>query len=142
MFYRLALLPLMLGLLIGSARAEPFQPVVPMCGQPPAPCTATNSFPTKSSAVPSTLTALGYQQIVSPVAATGLTVPAGATLAVIEVDVTAGHSIRWRDDGTAPTATVGMELQPGSQMTYAGPLAAFQAIQTAVNATINISYYK
>ncbi len=60
MFLRLAIpLLMVLGLLIGAARAEPFQPVVPMCGVPPAPCTASNPFPTTGAggtvtAVPTT----------------------------------------------------------------------------------------
>ncbi len=48
---------------------------------------------------------LGYQQITGApmTAGTGLTVPAGATMALISVS---GATMRWRDDGTAPTASV------------------------------------
>ena len=55
----------------------------------------------------STTVCLGYQQITSLTASTALTVPAGATLAVI---VPESQSVRWRDDGVAPTASVGMPL--------------------------------
>ena len=49
----------------------------------------------------------GYQRITSLSASTALTVPTGARLALIEAE---GVAIRWRDDGTAPTASVGMTL--------------------------------
>lgn len=53
---RFLLLPIfVLAALIGQARAEPFQGVVPMCGDPPAPCTATNPFPTGGGTAPSPL---------------------------------------------------------------------------------------
>src|SRR6202035_5361473 len=44
---------------------------------------------------------LGYQQITAAtlVAATGLTVPSGASIAFVSVDTA---PVRWRDDGTAP----------------------------------------
>ena len=69
MLLRVATLPLLaLGLLIGVAHAEPFQPVVPMCGVPPGPCTASNPLPTTGAggtvtAVPTTGT--GGQNSVS-----------------------------------------------------------------------------
>lgn len=80
---------------------------------------------------------LGYQQIVSPAAATGLTVPAGATMALISVS---GATMRWRDDGTAPTAGVGMPVAAGQEFQYSGNLAAIQVIGTG--ATLDISYYR
>lgn len=86
-------------------------------------------------------TVLGFQQLSSLSSATKLTVPDGANIAVIEVN-SGGQSVRWRDDGTAPTASVGTELLPGSQLTYSGNLAAIQFIQTAASATLNVSYYK
>lgn len=94
-----------------------------------------------TTGAPAGLTPLGYQQITSLGTAASLTVPAGATVALIEPN-NSGTAIRWRDDGVAPTASVGIELQPGSAMVYAGSLAAFQAIQESATAILNISYYK
>ena len=88
---------------------------------------------------PYLLTPLGYQQIVGLVAATSLTVPTGATLADITIE---GQPIRYRDDGVAPTATVGMLLYQSQSFRYSGSLAAIQFIQTAATATLDISYYR
>ena len=86
----------------------------------------------------STTNCLGYQQITSLSAATNLTVPANATMAVIVVE---GQGVRWRDDGTAPTSTVGMPLAVGSSMNYDGDMKKVQFIQQASGGILNISYY-
>lgn len=78
----------------------------------------------------------GFQQL-SPAAATGLTVPqGGATLAVI----VSAASFTWRDDGTAPTATVGMVWPANTPLFYAGTLGAIKVIQAS--GTVNVSYYR
>lgn len=78
--------------------------------------------------------AAGFQQL-SPTAATKLTVPAGAKLAVI----VSAASFTWRDDGTAPTATVGMVWPANVPLYYAGDLGAIQVINAS--GTVNVSYY-
>jgi len=75
--------------------------------------------------------------------ATSLTVPAGSTIAQICVE-TAG--VRYRDDGTAPTASVGIPLVPLSSSVptcfqYAGPLSSVQFIAISGSPTMDISYY-
>lgn len=83
----------------------------------------------------------GYQQIsaASLASAQSLTVPAGATWALIQVDTA---SVRWRDDGTAPTAAVGVALAPGiAPWLYQGNLAAIQFIALSGSPVLNISYY-
>lgn len=77
----------------------------------------------------------GFQQL-SPVAATSLTPPAGAVLAVI----ISAASFTWRDDGTAPTTTVGMVWPANVPLYYNAPLANLQVINSA--GTVNVSYYK
>ena len=89
--------------------------------------------------VGSTTTPLGYQQITSLANPTGLAVPAGATTAVLEVS---GQAVRYRDDGTAPTATVGMPVPAGQQISYSGNLAAIQFIQQAASATLDVLFYR
>lgn len=80
----------------------------------------------------------GFQQITNLSSATSLTVPAGATSALIQA-ATAG--IVWRDDGVAPTASVGMNIQATGELVYNGSLSAIQLIQVAAGAIANISYY-
>jgi hypothetical protein len=84
-------------------------------------------------------TPLGFQQITSLSASTGLTPPAGAALALIVPSV---QAVSWRDDGTAPTAAIGMLLPVGVQLSYSGNLAAIRFIEVTASATLNISYYK
>jgi len=49
--------------------------------------------------------------------------------------------VRWRDDGTAPTASVGMPLPAGTILSYDGDLSRIRFIETAASAALNISYY-
>lgn len=95
-----------------------------------------------SSAAPYTYTkptSPGDQLGLAVVTATSLTVPAGAKYATITVE---GNAVRWRDDGTSPTASVGTLVQAGTSFTYSGPLSAIQFIQTAATATLDVNYYK
>jgi hypothetical protein len=84
---------------------------------------------------------LGYQQYTSLSAATVLSgIPAGATAALIMCEVA---SIRYRDDGTNPTAAIGMLMGPGgSPLLYAGTLAALAFIQVTAGAVLDVLYYK
>ena len=89
---------------------------------------------------------IGYQQITSLSASSALTVPTidanglscKPTLAIITPE-TAG--VRWRDDGVAPTATVGMPLAAGVTLQYDGDLTKIRFIQQTAGAILNISYY-
>ena len=94
-----------------------------------------------------TSAALGYQQITSLSAATNLTVPTRnpvsgmqqqPTMAII---IAQTQAVRWRDDGVAPTATVGMPLPVGVPLVYDGPLQNIQFIEQTASAALNISYY-
>lgn len=84
-------------------------------------------------------TPLGYQQITSDSAATGLTVPSGAKEAVITIEA---QAVRYRDDGTNPTATVGQPLAVGATLDYTGTLSAIKFIEQTSGAKLNILYYK
>ncbi len=96
--------------------------------------------------IKSVTTCLGYQQITSLSAAAALTVPARdptglnqkPTLALIVAETV---GVRWRDDGVAPTASVGMPLAVGVPFAYDGDLTKIQFIQQSASATLNISYY-
>jgi hypothetical protein len=82
---------------------------------------------------------LGYQQITDLSAAAALTVPVGATVAVI---VAEGQDVRYRAD-MAPTATVGMPLTKGTQLRLSGAalLAAVKFFQQSATAKLNVDYY-
>lgn len=92
-------------------------------------------------------TCMGYQQITSLSAAASLTVPtrtpngstASPRLVLLQCE---SQSVRWRDDGTSPTASVGMILNVGDQpYPYDGDLNKIKFIETATSAKLNVSYY-
>jgi len=70
--------------------------------------------------------------------ATNLMPPTGATIAQICVETA---PVRYRDDGIAPTALVGIPLAAGWCGPYAGPLSAIQFIAQSGSPTIDVSYY-
>ena len=88
----------------------------------------------------------GYQQITSLTSATGLTVPARDTSGLIGSPVAAyirceTQGVRWRDDGVAPTASVGFPLSPGDVLVYDGDLKKIQFIEQAASSKLNVAYY-
>lgn len=80
----------------------------------------------------------GYQQITSLSSATALTVPDGTGMVMIQAET---QSIRWRDDGSDPTATVGMVLAAGDILFYTGKSKTIKLIETTASAKANVSYY-
>lgn len=80
----------------------------------------------------------GYQQVTGLSSAKGIVPPREARVAVIQAW---GQDVRWRDDGTDPTAAVGMVLQAGRDMLYTANLTKIKFIEMNVGAEINISYY-
>jgi hypothetical protein len=82
------------------------------------------------------LTGLGTAK--GPTAATVGTGPLKGTVAVFVAET---QLVRWRDDGTDPTANVGMTLEPGIAMEYRGELNKIKFIETAASAKVNCSYY-
>jgi hypothetical protein len=90
---------------------------------------------------------LGYQQITGLSVAKGLTVPTidpntgltvKANFALITPDT---NGVRWRDDGTAPTASIGMPLAAGVTLQYDGDLSKIKFIESTASAVLNVSYY-
>ena len=89
---------------------------------------------------------LGYQQITSLASAVNLTVPTlspdgskcSPTFAIITPTVS---SIRWRDDGVAPTASIGMPVGENGVLEYDGDLNKIQFIQQGTGAILNVVYY-
>ena len=72
---------------------------------------------------------VGYQQLTVSSTSVSLTVPDLANRAVIQAQ---GDSVRWRDDGTDPTAAIGMLLYtngtvPSDLLSYDGDLESYKA---------------
>jgi len=97
-------------------------------------------------------TPCGYQQITSLSGSTALTVPTAATGSGAAsgastqkptrcIIIPETQAIRWRDDGTAPTASVGYPLAVGSELKYDGDLAAIRVIEQVASAKINVIYF-
>jgi hypothetical protein len=82
---------------------------------------------------------VGFQQITNLTAAVGLTVPEGALIALIQAET---QSVRWRDDGTDPTAGVGNVITADSILLYTGKLSAIKFIQATATAKLNVSFYR
>lgn len=84
---------------------------------------------------------LGFQQLSSLSSAAKLTVPADANFALIRVETA---NVRWRDDGTAPTTTVGMPLNSTDtfMLEYSGNLSAIQFIAVSGSPVVDVAYYK
>lgn len=95
--------------------------------------------------ISTSLSPAGYQQLTVSTTAVALTVPVAATrtrLAVIGVE---SNPIRFRDDGTDPSATVGTLVKADNFVLVCGAdaIRQFKAIrQGASDATLNIHYYQ
>jgi hypothetical protein len=86
-----------------------------------------------------TLEPLGYQQITGLNTVKSLTVPAGARIAIVQAE---DQPVRWRDDGSNPTASVGVRLVADEELIYAGKLAKLRFIETTASAKLNVAYYR
>lgn len=93
---------------------------------------------------PYVFTVTGFQQMGSLASATALTVPQASKIAEICVE---NGAIRYRDDGTAPTASVGIQVASSSATTpfcfqYSGPLPALQMINSTGTPSVFVAYYR
>lgn len=94
------------------------------------------------------LDALGYGQITSLSAAVAVSsatfagaagFPAGTSEVVLQPET---QNVRYRDDGTNPTASVGMILFAGTMYTFdINQIARMNVIETVASAKLNISCY-
>lgn len=128
-------------LLQGVALVDPADPSTAL-GTASNPLVVSGGGGGGGSSAPYAVTPLGYQQITSLASSTALTVPATTTFATVEAETV---DVRYRDDGVAPTAGVGMILFAGVPTTFGGAaeLAALRFINTSGGtAKLNISYYK
>lgn len=71
---------------------------------------------------------------------TGLpTPPAGATYAVIQCE---GGVVKWTDDGSAPTATLGLTLSDGGELRYNGNIPAVRIASKSGSPALCVAYYR
>jgi hypothetical protein len=119
---------------------QPFPLTIDLKGNLCGSISNTSAAPLYVAGAPYSYTALGCQQITSLASAAPFaSIPTGAKLATVTPEV---QPVRYRDDGTAPTASIGPLLYPGLVWSYSGPLASIQFIQTAASATIDVCFYK
>lgn len=65
-------------------------------------------------------------------------IPSGTQLLLLQP---ATQSIRWRDDGVAPTTTVGYPLAAGAELRYTGATGRLQVISATPGAVLNVVAY-
>jgi hypothetical protein len=86
--------------------------------------------------------AKGYQQLTVSSTAVAPTLPTGAQVQLMVISVETAN-VRYRDDGTNPTASVGMPLwlnQP--PFSFNGDISKIKFIrQASTDAVVNITYY-
>jgi hypothetical protein len=81
---------------------------------------------------------VGYRQLTSLSSAKGVQIGEGRVALIQAVT----QNVRYRDDGTDPTASVGMVIFAGQSVWYTGNLRKIRFIEEAVGAEINILAYK
>ena len=81
----------------------------------------------------------GYAQYTTLSASTPLTVPAGTRVCMIQAEAGA---VRWRDDGTDPTAASGGIIASGSNFVYTGDPSTIELIAGQGGARANVHCYR
>jgi hypothetical protein len=67
-------------------------------------------------------------------------IPARARLVALRAE---GATVRYRDDGTAPTAAIGQPiLTTDRPLTYSGTLSALQFIAASGSPTLDVAFYR
>jgi hypothetical protein len=89
--------------------------------------------------IPPGLVSKGYQQVTDLTTAVALAPPTGATMAVVQVNA---GIVRYRRDGTSPTATVGVLMYatgPAQSFTISDDLEFIQ--NSGSTGSLNVEYY-
>ena len=105
-----------------------------------APCAAQTTVPGQP------IVPLGYCQIPAATLAsavkllTACSIPAGATMARLQAETA---NVRYRDDGAAPTASIGSLILAGNAgIFYSGSLGALQFIGASGSPVLDVSFYR
>ena len=80
----------------------------------------------------------GYRKLTSLSSAKGVQIGDGRVAHIQAIN----QNVRYRDDGTDPTASEGMVLFAGQSIWYTGDLRVLRFIEEAVGAEVNILAYK
>lgn len=91
--------------------------------------------------VPVRMIPLGCEQLTSISSAVPLSsIPASANAVLLTAEA---QAVRYRDDGVAPTSSVGILLSVGtSPFLYTGTLSAIQFIQSTSGSVLDACFYK
>jgi hypothetical protein len=96
-----------------------------------------------------TLAPMGFEQVTVSTDSIGFTAatyaPTGAVPADMAVVVVESAAIRYRDDGPAPTSTVGVPIAAAGAITVCGtkPIRSIRFIRSGgSDATLSVSYYR
>ncbi len=110
------------------------------------PVNTTYPLPVTGDTVTTLAAVAGTQRGTSIASATALTIPATATVALIQAQGTnnsSGVCLYWQDDGTNPTASAGLQMPAGTTMFYKVSLLPAKFIAaTGASCTLTASYYK
>ena len=90
--------------------------------------------------VPSAVSGGQYALSIGSSSPTTLTVPSGATHAIVSVDFGA-NTVRWTRDGTAPTASVGHQLLAGESIELDN-LTSLKFFSVTGTSTVQVSYHR
>lgn len=89
---------------------------------------------------------VGYMQLTAMSSAKSIAsatgggaIPTDTYSAILQAEA---QDIRYRDDGTNPSATVGMILKVGIPIEYTGDLTAIKFFEATSGGILNISFYK
>lgn len=111
--------------------------ILTLCSMP-FPATSADVCP----GLKQTLTPLGYQQLAVSNTAVGFTLPATSRPVRVAIVMVEANPIRYRDDGTNPTATVGTLINPNVSVVVCGAaINRFRAIRSGSDAVLSINYY-
>jgi hypothetical protein len=85
-----------------------------------------------------TISPFEYVQLTSLGSAVGVG-SGGGRVALIQC---LNQNVRWRDDGSDPTTSVGMRIHAGETIYYVGDLRKIKFIEEAAGAELNIALYE
>lgn len=141
---------LLLAGLTAPAAAQSSQGLFWQCGTnagQPQYCPVNNTYPLPvGPTINALLPVVGTQRGTSIASSTGMTIPTGATVALVQFQGTnngSGQCAFWQDDGTAPTGTAGIAAPAYLPPIWIKASAGFKAIAaTGATCTMTVSYYK
>ena len=88
------------------------------------------------------LSAIAFETITVSTTAIGFTAATMTAAAVMAIATVETNTVRYRADGTAPTASVGHSAVAGSIITVCGPaLSRFKMIRASADAPVQVTYY-